>query len=109
MASTKPSEEHYSDCRKVSLEEIEFLKEECERMIPLVKDSQADNLDATSISSDKYKELPGIKTTRRDGVFQTSQGRRHHSEPYPVAEDRSHSDSVFSYRYQDDSDSTRAP
>ncbi|KAJ8020641.1 hypothetical protein HOLleu_40287 [Holothuria leucospilota] len=109
MASTKPSDEHFSDRRKVILEEIEFLKEECERMIPLVKDTQADNLDTTSISSDRYKELPGIRTTRRDEVFQTSQGRRHHSEPYTAAEDRDHSDSVFSYRYRDHSDSTGAP
>ncbi|KAJ8023234.1 hypothetical protein HOLleu_35584 [Holothuria leucospilota] len=104
MTSTKPSDEHFSDRRKVISEEIELLKEECERMIPLVKDTQADNLDTTSISSDKYKELLDIKTTRRDEVFQTSQGRRHHYEPNPLVEDQDHSDTIGAPRRRAESE-----
>lgn len=112
MASTKPSDEHFSDRRKVILEEIEFLKEECERMIPLVKDSHSGDEvedadeDISSPSSDKYMKLPGTKPHVIDEGFLPSQGRRHHSEPTVRAEKRDHSDSVFQHRYRDQPDST---
>lgn len=107
MASTKPSDEHFSDRRKVILEEIEFLKEECERMIPLVKDSHSGDEvedadeDISSPSSDKYMKLPGTKPHVIDEGFLPSQGRRQHSEPTVLAEKRDHSDSVFQHRYRD--------
>ncbi|PIK42382.1 hypothetical protein BSL78_20744 [Apostichopus japonicus] len=131
MASTKPSDEHFSDRRKVILEEIEFLKEECERMIPLVKDSHSGDEvedadedisspphrydETTPDSTGTHQKRSGIERQRQvhtDFAPLTGkggQGNRYQSEPCTFAEDVDfHRSRIPPYRVRNQPDSSGA-